>query len=70
MTKGKFHYMYHPPGAHPSQLPKWHEYLAVLERDLVNDPESDQVKNELQDAHETIVFLEAWQDSELAQQAA
>ncbi|GHT96169.1 hypothetical protein AGMMS49545_20490 [Betaproteobacteria bacterium] len=68
MTKGKFHYMFDPPGMHPSQLPKWEKYLAVLKRDVVNDPESDQVKDELADALETIAFLEAWRDRDLAQQ--
>jgi hypothetical protein len=69
MTKGKYLYMFTPPGFEPSRLPKWYEYIAMLERTVAEDPESEEAKQELTHSRQRIAKLEARRDEEQAKSA-
>jgi hypothetical protein len=59
-------WMFDPPGFAISQLPKWRDYIAMLERAVVEDEDPEEAKAELASARRRLANLEAWQDKEEA----
>lgn len=57
-------WLFDPPGFAISQLPRWHDYIAMLERAVVEDEDPEEAEVELAAARRTLVKLEAWRDEE------
>ncbi|MDR0716947.1 MAG: hypothetical protein LBF50_05975 [Azoarcus sp.] len=59
-------YLFDPPGFDLRQLPKWRDYIAMLERAVREDENPEEAKAELASARRTLASLEAWRDEEKA----
>jgi hypothetical protein len=57
-------YLFDPPGFAISQLPKWHAYIAMLERAVVEDEDPEEARMELASARRRLANLEALQGRE------
>ncbi|MDR2030767.1 MAG: hypothetical protein LBP86_00560 [Azoarcus sp.] len=57
-------WMFDPPGFAISQLPKWHDYIVMLERAVIEDDDPEEAQAELAAARRTLAELEAWRDEE------
>jgi hypothetical protein len=59
-------YMFDPPGFDLRQLPQWYDYIAMLERAVLEDNDPEEAKAELASARRRLANLEAWRDEEKA----
>lgn len=51
-------WLFDPPGESVSKLPQWREYVAMLERTVVEDEDSEEAKEELEYARQVLADLE------------
>ncbi|MDR1063062.1 MAG: hypothetical protein LBL48_03895 [Azoarcus sp.] len=58
--------MFDPPGFDLRQLPQWYDYIAMLERAVLEDNDPEEAKAELASARRRLANLEAWRDEEKA----
>jgi hypothetical protein len=63
-------WMFDPPGFDIRCIPKWHDYIAMLERAVVEDEEPEHAEAELSSARRRLARLEAWRDEEQAKARA
>jgi len=61
-------YMFDPPGFAIELLPRWYRYIESLERLVtIEDPNSEQAKDELAHSKQRLANLEVWRDREQAE---